>query len=130
MTDNKKAAGEGVPQAANKTFYDRHFTLSEIKTQFLDAAHAAGINLTGAIIADGVLHRCRIEGKKAGSKDGAYILHLDGHPAGWALDYTTDVSMNWSASGKRARLSPADRAAIDAERKRREAERQQASKEA
>lgn len=67
-----------------------------------------------------------MDGHKAGTKNGAYILHLNGHPAGWALDFTTGASMTWSADGKRARLSDADRAAIAAERQKREQERQQA----
>jgi putative DNA primase/helicase len=53
-------------------------------------------------------------------------LHLDGHPAGWALDYTADRSFTWRADGQRAKLSLYDRAAIEAERKKREQERQQA----
>jgi len=96
-----------------------------IENQFTAAAKAAGINITGAIIADGALHRCHLDGQKAGSKNGAYILHLDGLPAGWALDYKTGHSFTWRADGQRARLSDADRAAIAAERQRREIERQQ-----
>jgi len=88
MTAHKKAAGEGVPQAACKNLEHQHFTATGIECQFQDAARAAGIPLTGAIIADGVLHRSHIE-------------------------------------GQRARLSDADRAAIAAERQRREIERQQ-----
>jgi putative DNA primase/helicase len=102
-----------------------HFNASSVESQFTDAARAAGIHLTGAIIADGVLHRCHLDGQKAGSKNGAYTLHIDDHPAGWALDFTTGNSMTWRADGQRAKLSPADRAAIEAERKRREIERRE-----
>jgi putative DNA primase/helicase len=104
----------------------RHFNASAIESQFLDAAHSAGIPIVGGVIADGTLHRCHLDGHKAGTKNGAYILHPDGHPAGWALDYTTGHFFTWRADGRSSRLSPADRAAIEAERKRREAERQQA----
>jgi len=103
-----------------------HFTASGVESQFKDAAHSAGIQLTGTIIADGKLHRSHIEGQKAGTKNGAYTLHLDGNPAGWALDYTTGHSFTWRADGRPARLSPADRAAIEAERQRREIERREA----
>jgi putative DNA primase/helicase len=103
----------------------RHFTTSDIEAQFKEEARVAGINLTGAIVADGKLHRCHLEGQKPGSKNGAYILHPDGHAAGWALDYVTGHSFTWRADGQRARLSPADRAAIEAERKHREIERRE-----
>ncbi|MEC4747892.1 toprim domain-containing protein [Methylomicrobium sp. Wu6] len=52
-------------------------------------------------------------------------MHLDCHPAGWALDYTTGHSFTWRADGQRAKLSPADRAVIEAEQKRREIERRE-----
>ncbi len=103
----------------------RHFTASTVENQFLEAAHAAGVRLTGSIIGDGILHRSHIEGHRSNTKNGAYILHLDNHPAGWALDYTTDHSFTWRADGQRVKLSPADKAAIEVERKRRDAERQQ-----
>jgi putative DNA primase/helicase len=119
----------GTTPAGNRGSYKeiqkRHFTATAIEYQFLEAAHTAGINLTGPIIGDGKLHRTHIEGHKVGTKNGAYILHLDSHPAGWALDYTTGQTFTWRADGQKVRLSAADRAAIDAERKRRESERQQ-----
>jgi putative DNA primase/helicase len=126
MTAHKKAAGVGQLPAAYKNSLQRHFTTSAIEQQFSEAAHSSGIHLTGSIIADGTLHRCRLDGQKAGSKNGAYILHPDGTPAGWALDFTTGQTFTWRADGGQAKLSPADRAAIEAERKKRELERQQA----
>jgi len=126
MTAHKKAAESYPTPATYKNSTQSHFTTSDIEQQFREAAHSSGIHLTGPIIADGVLHRCHLDGHKAGTKNGAYILHLNGHPAGWALDFTTGASMTWSADGKRARLSDADRAAIAAERQKREQERQQA----
>ncbi|WP_020562032.1 toprim domain-containing protein [Methylosarcina fibrata] len=126
MTAHKKAAGSYPTPAAYKNSEQHHFTTADIERQFTDAAGVAGIHLTGAIVADGTLHRGHLDGHKPGTKNGAYILHLDGHPAGWALDFTTGASMTWRAYGRRARLSDADRAAIAAERQRREQERQQA----
>jgi putative DNA primase/helicase len=130
MTAHKKAAGVGQLQAASKTFFSQNYTLSSLEQSFLEAARSDGIHLTGAIIADGVLHRCHLDGQKAGSKNGAYILYPDGHAAGWALDYVTGHSFTWRVDGQRARLSPADRAAIEAERKRREIERREAHRSA
>jgi putative DNA primase/helicase len=97
-----------------------------IEQDFKDAAHSAGIPIVGSVIADGTLHRCHLDDQKPNTKNGAYILHNDRNPAGWALDFTTGNSMTWRADGQRAKLSPADRAAIEAERQRREAERQEA----
>jgi putative DNA primase/helicase len=105
-----------------------YFTATGIECQFLEAARATGIPLTGGIVADGILHRAHIEGHKSGSKNGAYVLHLDGHPAGWALDYKSGLSFTWRADVQQARLSLADRVAIEAERQRREIERQERHK--
>ena len=50
--------------------------------QFRQAMQAAGIFYSGKIIADGMLQRFHIEGHKRGTKNGAYVLHADGCPAG------------------------------------------------
>jgi len=127
MTLNAQKPRQSGDQRGFQNHPEQHnFTTSAIEQQFTEAAHSAGIQLTGAIIADGTLHRSHIEGHKAGTKNGAYILHLDNHPTGWVLDYKTGHSFTWRADGQRGRLSPADRAAIEAERQRREAERREA----
>jgi putative DNA primase/helicase len=66
--------------------------------QFRSAMQDAGIHHTGEIIADGKLHRFHIEGQKKCTKNGAYVLHLDGHPAGWFMDYKTGLSQRWKSS--------------------------------
>lgn len=63
--------------------------------QFRQAMQSAGIHYYGEIIANGKLHRFHIEGHKHGSKNGAYVLHLDDCPAGWFMDYTTGLSQTW-----------------------------------
>ncbi|MGZ4993539.1 MAG: toprim domain-containing protein [Methylobacter sp.] len=98
--------------------------------QFKGAALSAGISINGVIIADGGLHRCHIEGHKSGSKNGAYILHLDNHPAGWAMDYKTGCILNWRADGKPGKLTKADWQAIEAAKKQRQQEQQQARQQA
>ncbi len=66
--------------------------------QFRSAMQAAGICYSSEIIADGNLHRFFIEGHRKGSLNGAYVLHLDGCPAGWFMDYTTGLSQTWKNS--------------------------------
>lgn len=71
-----------------------------IENQFLDAALSAGIALNGDIIADGKLHRAHLEGHKPGTKNGAYIPHLNGIPAGWGMDYVSGNNFRWRADGQ------------------------------
>ena len=47
---------------------------------FLDAMRAAGLDYSGPIIADGALHRFKVNGDKA--ENSWYVLHLDGIAAG------------------------------------------------
>jgi putative DNA primase/helicase len=101
-----------------------------IENQFLQAALSAGISLHGAIISDGSLHRCHIDGHKAGSKNGAYILHLDHNPAGWAMDYKTGAIVNWRADGNPGRMSKADWQAIEAAKIERQKEQAEAHRQA
>ena len=70
------------------------------KLQFLEAALSMGIAFDDAIIADGNLHRSHIKNHKAGSKNGSYILHDDGIPAGWAHYFKTGLTLTWRADGK------------------------------
>jgi putative DNA primase/helicase len=92
--------------------------------QFRNAMQAAGINPACHIIADGQRHRFHVEGRKAGSKDGAYFLHLDGNPTGWFMDWKTGISGKWSADGKSRPFTPAMRKQVEQERKQREFEKQ------
>src|SRR5690349_16237249 len=63
--------------------------------QFRQAMQTAGIHCTGEIIPNGKLHRSHKEGDKHGTKNVAYILHLDGRPAGWFMDYKSGISQTW-----------------------------------
>jgi putative DNA primase/helicase len=49
--------------------------------QFREALQARGLIPPVEILADGEIHRCNAEGR-GGENDGAYLLHLDGIPAG------------------------------------------------
>ncbi len=64
----------------------------------------------GRIIADGRIHRCDAEGR-GGKGDAAYLLHLDGIPAGGFENWRDGFGWeNWRADLDRT-LSPAEEAA-------------------
>jgi putative DNA primase/helicase len=66
--------------------------------QFCAAMDSAGIAIKGDIVGDGVIHRYRPVGDKRG-RNGWYVLHLDGIPAGAAGDYKRGIKIKWSAKG-------------------------------
>lgn len=72
----------------------------EIVGAFTAAMREAGIKSDATIIADGVLHRIHIEGQKGGTRNGAYVLHMDGIPAGWFMDYQSGIKTTWRAAGQ------------------------------
>lgn len=90
-------------------------SLAQITDQFRAAMRAAGIELRGELRADGKLHRFHVEGDKAGSKNGWYVLHADNIPAGsfgswkaeahetWCADIGRDLSAS-EQTAQRARL--------------------------
>lgn len=93
--------------------------------QFRAALAGRGILPPLEIRADGVIHRCDAEGK-GGKKDAAYLLYLDGIPAGGFENHRDLLGWeNWRADTGRA-LTPAEeaehRAKIETARKQREAE--------
>jgi len=78
---------------------------------FIAAMTEAGLSPHDAadIVADGQLHRFRVEGDKAGSLNGWAVLHLDGIPAGIFGSWKAGFSSTWCARN-RADLTPAERA--------------------
>ncbi|WP_077731897.1 toprim domain-containing protein [Methylocaldum sp. 14B] len=94
----------------------------DVISNFKSAMQAAGIVPPTEIIGDGRLHRFHIEGQRHGTLNGAYVLHLDRHPAGWFQDFKTGVSGTWKAGGGTWRMDEATRKHIEEERRRRQAE--------
>ena len=74
------------------------------------------------LIGDSALHRFYIEGDRKGTLNGAYILHCDGKPSGWAMSYKTGVSFTWTLSGKREPMTAAMKRQIDQARLQRQLE--------
>lgn len=65
--------------------------------EFINALAAAGLGMTkGALNADGRLHRYRVDGDKAGSANGWYVLHMDDKPFGAFGSWKTGQSETWT----------------------------------
>lgn len=107
----------------------RTLTLAEVLDQFGRALNAAGLvpSDLSTITADGVLHRFHVEGDKRQTKNGWYVLHADGVPAGeFGTWKDAGASHTWCANIGRdldvAELAEI-RARTEAARRAREAER-------
>ena len=86
--------------------------IADHEAAFLRAMSDAGLAmLKPALIGDGVLHRYRVEGDKAGSLNGWYVLHLDCQPYGVFGSWKVDGSFTWTASRPES-MTPAERAAL------------------
>lgn len=88
----------------------------------LDMMRAAGIEPTdtGVIVADGFLHRFRVEGDKAGSLNGWFVLHRDHGAAG---TWKGGASCTWSSKSA-TRMSRAEKDAFHASIRQAKAEAQ------
>ncbi|MBP5986914.1 MAG: toprim domain-containing protein [Azonexus sp.] len=81
---------------------------------FRKALGLAGLAMRkGELIADGVLHRYQVEGDKAGSKNGWYVLNIDAQPFGAFGSWKTGQSETWSPLSAEA-MTEAERMAMTA----------------
>lgn len=68
--------------------------------EFAKALKAAGFILKdNHPVMDGRKHRLAVQDGKAGSLDGFYVGHLDGHPAGRIINNRTGTDIKWKAKG-------------------------------
>jgi putative DNA primase/helicase len=116
--DTTTAANRGSKNDIQQDHYNtgnaaEQFRLSVITTL------GEGVDLP-FIIADGKLHRFKIDGKL----NGAYILHLDGRAAGYFQDFKQGIKQNWKASGNFIPLSEFQRQAFKAKCQQEAAQRQ------
>jgi len=99
---------------------------TSILAQFRQAAEARGLLLPDHLDADGKLHRCELRDGPRGKKDGAYLLHLDGVPAGGFQNFKDGLEwVSWrpmSACPLTPEEEAAHRARTEAQRAAREAE--------
>lgn len=97
----------------------------EIIDQFRQTMLSAGIETDAHLEADGCLHRVHVVGHRHGTKNGAYILHSDGCPAGWFQDFVSGVTGTWRLDGGKWEMDPATKRKIEEGRKQRQVERDQ-----
>jgi putative DNA primase/helicase len=99
------------------------------RQEFEDQLRARNIVIPeGGAIADGRIHRCAVEGKGRNNRDAAYVLHLDGIPAGGFENHCDGLGwQKWHAKTQ-GKLSAAEISAhkyrvkgINAEREREKA---------
>lgn len=103
-------------------------SMSEVLAQFRAAAAARGLELPGQIETDGALHRCPLAQGAARRPDGAYLLHLDGIPAGGFQNFKDGMGWeNWRADIGR-QLTPEEEAAHRARVAEQQAAREAATK--
>lgn len=87
----------------------------DMHTAFSRAIADAGLVLNGEPIMDGKIHRCPVQGDDLGQSSGAYVGHLDGHPAGYIQNYKTGSRQNWKLNAPVPHLSSLDKARLSAE---------------
>jgi putative DNA primase/helicase len=76
---------------------------------FRQAMAAAGVRFAGDLEADGKLRRVHVEGDRKGSRNGWYVLHGDGVPAGAFGTNKGDLRFKWRAADGANRWSPEER---------------------
>jgi len=72
----------------------------DIIASFRDAMLAANIRAPSHIDADGQLHRFHIEGDRAGTRNGWYVLYADAISHGIFGSWKTGVTGNWSSKSR------------------------------
>ena len=100
----------------------------DVISQFRAAAAARGLLLPDHLDTDGKLHRCELRDGAKAKKDGAYLLHLDGVPAGGFQNFRDGLEWeNWRADIGRS-LTPEEEAAARARMEIQRAEREAEAK--
>lgn len=105
------------------------FTEAEIIQQFRQEMLNKGIGTDAEIIPDGVIHRFRVDGDARSSKNGFYLLHIDGVPNGifgCCKRYGNDTKFKWVMSRGASDMTDAERQELRAssEKKRKIREQQ------
>ncbi|WP_053113055.1 toprim domain-containing protein [Marinobacter sp. CP1] len=80
---------------------NKHYSAGDIIDRFRQVLADAGLPAAPEtnFICDGLLHRFRVEDDKKGSRNGWYVLHLDGVPAGAFGSWRAGIAENWCIKG-------------------------------
>ncbi|HAS52242.1 MAG TPA: hypothetical protein DCS21_11075, partial [Gammaproteobacteria bacterium] len=85
----------------------------EVLSQFRAALESRGIIPPEPIEADGKIHRCDVQGKH-GKNDAAYLLFLDGYPAGGFQNWKDGLDwQDWTLQDDRPQLTKEERNAAN-----------------
>jgi len=102
-----------------------------IEEQFRAAMARAGIQCDDPIVGNGEIQRFMVDGDRPGSKNGWYVLHIDGVPAGKFGSWRTGLESTWVSSEVRSEVDSILRSERMAQLKRqRDAEKERAHREA
>ena len=85
------------------------------RAEFADALRTAGLEINGLPEMNGQLQRVRVAGDTGQERSGAYVGHLDGHPAGYIQNFKTGLQQNWKSGAPMQALGAQDRARLTAE---------------
>ena len=85
------------------------------RQEFGEAIRQAGLKLDGAPEMDGQLYRVQVVGDTGQQRSGAYVGHLDGHPAGYIQNFKAGTQQNWKSGAPMQALGAQDRARLNAE---------------
>ena len=84
------------------------------REEFAEKMRELGLVVDGEHpLMDGKKHRVPVEGGKSGARDGFYVVHGDGHPAGYIMNNLTGVEAKWKSKGYA--LSDEQKAVLQAE---------------
>ena len=87
--------------------------MNDPRIEFFNALQSGGVGPASptALVADGLLHRHRIEGDKPGSLNGWHVLHLDSPASGAGGSWKAGHSVKW-CSKRLSALTASERAEI------------------
>ncbi len=120
MDSTKKEGRAPVESTAANACSSSDYSSSSALAEFRDAMTAAGLAFDGEIIADGALHRAKVNGDR--NPNSFYTLHLDGMPAGIFGCWKRGIKEAWCAVST-DKLTEAERADRDRLWKQQQAER-------
>lgn len=81
-----------------------HKSERQLIDEFLDAMAAAGLRTSDKIIGDGELQRFHVEGDSPRTRNGWYVLHLDGIPAAEFGCWKRGVQATWCGGDREAEM--------------------------